>query len=467
MSRVIAIILAAGFGTRMKSAVAKVLHPVAGQPMVIYPVECVERIGVERVLLIVGHQAERVTEVLGDRKVEMIHQEPPRGTGHAVMQARGVLEGFRGTILILNGDTPLLREETVIELLSTHRRAQASLTLLTTHYQDPSGYGRIVRDTRGRIKRIVEEEEAGGQEKKIHEVNCGVYAVKGALLFTLLEKLSPGRTKGEYYLTDIVEEALRSRHRVEVVVAGDPAEVMGINTRIEMAAAEKIMRRRICERLMGEGVTILDPETAFLDAAVAAGQDTVIYPHVCIEGRTQIGEGCVIRSGARITESTISDRVIVNEFSVLSHAEVEEEAVIGPFAHLRPGAIIRKKAKIGNFVEVKKSEIGEGSKVNHLSYIGDSLVGKGVNIGAGTITCNFDGVKKSHTIIEDEVFVGSDTQFIAPVRVGRGAVIAAGSTITKDVPPGFLAISRARQKNIEGWGERRRRRIKKREKDNE
>jgi bifunctional UDP-N-acetylglucosamine pyrophosphorylase/glucosamine-1-phosphate N-acetyltransferase len=490
-----AILMAAGQGTRMRSKLVKVLHPIAGRPMLGYGLELASRCAGEAVVAVIGHQADKVKAAIEAQyasshaapsmpvrekgltahikagrgstspeapRVLIAEQAEQLGTGHAVMQARTVFERTRGgpaeTFLILNGDTPLLSETTVRDLIRLHQVDGAAVTLLTARVDDAKGYGRIVRQhgAEGRVARIVEERDATEVERVIREINVGTYVVDGAFLFKALDELRPQNAQQEYYLTDIVELAVRQGRQVSALVAPNADEALGINTRQQLAAAERIVRGHINARWMAAGVTLRDPERTWIDADVEIGQDTVLYPNVTLEGRTQIGQDCVIHSHTRIVDSVLGDRVTVQDSCVIREARLESDNTVGPFAHLRPGAVLRRSAKVGNFVEIKKAELGEGTKANHLSYLGDARIGKDVNIGAGTITCNYDGFKKHETIIEDEVFVGSDTQFVAPVTVGRGAIIAAGSTITTDVPANALSIARSQQVNRDGWAAKRR-----------
>jgi bifunctional UDP-N-acetylglucosamine pyrophosphorylase / glucosamine-1-phosphate N-acetyltransferase len=490
-----AILMAAGQGTRMRSKLVKVLHPIAGRPMLGYGLELASRCAGEAVVAVIGHQAAKVKAAIEAQyasghaapsmpvrekgltahvkagrgstspeapRVLIAEQAEQLGTGHAVMQARTVFERTRGgpaeTFLILNGDTPLLSETTVRDLIRLHQADGAAVTLLTARIDDAKGYGRIVRQhgAEGRVARIVEERDASEVERAIREINVGTYVVDGAFLFKALDELRPQNAQQEYYLTDIVELAVRQGRQVSALVAPNADEALGINTRQQLAAAERIVRGHINARWMAAGVTLRDPERTWIDADVEIGQDTVLYPNVTLEGRTQIGQDCVIHSHTRIVDSVLGDRVTVQDSCVIREARLESDNTVGPFAHLRPGAVLRRSAKVGNFVEIKKAELGEGTKANHLSYLGDARIGKDVNIGAGTITCNYDGFKKHETIIEDEVFVGSDTQFVAPVTVGRGAIIAAGSTITTDVPANALSIARSQQVNRDGWAAKRR-----------
>ncbi|GIW54425.1 MAG: bifunctional protein GlmU [Nitrospiraceae bacterium] len=473
-----AIVMAAGVGKRMKSKLAKVLHTVAGRPMILYVVELAERLAGAGVAVVVGHQAGRVRALLesrltGDRtasRTAIVEQPEQLGTGHAVLQAKPVFSASPrerpAAFLILNGDTPLLTEATVRELLRVHETDKATVTILTAVLDDATGYGRIVRsnpvgDNRPglldcRVLKIVEDRDASPEEKRLREVNVGTYVVDGGFLFEALNTLHPHNAQREYYLTDIVSLAVERGLRVSTVTLSDPDEGLGVNTREQLARAERAMRRQIRERWLDAGVTMRDPATTWIDAGVVIGPDTVLHPNVTLEGSTVIGEDCVIRSNVRLTDCVLGNRVEILEHCVLREARLEDDTTLGPFVHLRPGTVVRRKAKVGNFVEMKNTDLGEGSKANHLSYLGDTTVGKGVNIGAGTITCNYDGVRKYRTVIEDDVFVGSDTQLIAPVTVGRGAVVAAGTTVTQDVPADALAIARVPQVNREGWAARRR-----------
>ncbi len=453
-----AIILAAGRGTRMKSRLAKVLHPLAGRPMVSHVIDLVRSLEFEQAFLIVGHQAEAVSALAKEQGVTPLLQNPPLGTGDAVRKAAKALKDFRGPVLILNGDTPLLREETLRHFYDCYQKENATVGLLTVRLENPTGYGRIVRQTSGAIARIVEEKDATPKERLITEVNTGVYLCDASFLFEALAQVKSDNKQKEYYLTDIIGIAVsQGAHLVGVEAKRE--EVLGVNSRADLATVEEVMRKRINRHWMNEGVTMIDPAQVRIGSAVTIGSDTVIHPGVCLEGETVIGSGVQIYT-ARILDSEIADDVIIKDHCVIENAVIESGAAIGPFAHLRPGSLVRKGAKVGNFVEMKKTELGEGSKANHLSYLGDAIIGKGVNIGAGTITCNYDGYKKDQTIIEDGVFIGSDTQLIAPVRLGAGALIAAGTTVTEDVPPDALAISRCKQENRAEWAKKRRARQK-------
>ena len=455
MSEIHVVILAAGQGTRMKSALPKVLHPVAGQPMIRHVVETAETLAPASIAVIVGHQAEAVRALLdGRRGVQFAHQAPQLGTAHALQQAEPLLAGRSGTLVLLSGDVPLLRAATLRRLLDTHREARAAATVVTATVERPYGYGRIIR-VGGRIARIVEERDASPAQRRVREINSGIYAFDLAPLFDQLRSIATKNAQGEYYLTDLVALYRRRKLPVETVMVDDPAEIRGVNTRSELAEVSAIMRQNKNEELMAAGVTIVDPATTYIDPNVEVGPDTVIHPGVVIQGQSKVGSACEIHAYVRLTDSELADKVTINNFCVLVGARVAEGAAIGPFAHLRPASDVGPGAKVGNFVELKKTTIGQGSKVNHLSYLGDAKIGARVNVGAGTITCNYDGQKKHETVIDDGAFIGSDTQLIAPVRVGKGAYVGAGSSITEDVPDGALGIGRGRQTNVEGWVERR------------
>ncbi len=460
-----AIILAAGQGTRMKSSLPKVLHPVAGHPMLWYPVSAAHQVTSNPVAIVVGHGAEQVRAYIEGEKTSfdpyvIVEQTEQLGTGHAVQQAYPrVSEGLEPSpkqYLIMNGDTPLLQKDTLGALLDYHHSEKAVLTLLTTVVDEPQGYGRVVRDNNGAVARVVEERDASESQRNIREINVGTYVVEATFLKRALGQLRPQNAQGEFYLTDIIEIAVREGARVMAWSTSDNMETTGINTRVHLSLVEKEMRRRNGHRLMLEGVTIVDPDRVYIDEGVNVGQDTVLYPGVRLEGRTQIGKNCTIGANSTLKDSSIGDNVRIQDSCILTETQVHEDAVLGPFTHLRPGSVIHRKAKIGNYVELKNTQVGEGSKINHLSYLGDTSVGRNVNIGAGTITCNYDGYRKEHTYIEDDVFIGSDVQLIAPLVIGAGALIAAGTTVTEDVPSNALGISRVPQTNKEGTAARRR-----------
>lgn len=450
-----AIVLAAGEGKRMKSKTPKVLHCLGGVPILHYPLLLLETLHPAIGIVVVGHQADRVTKALEGKSVQTILQPEQKGTGDAVLKTLPLLKYFSGAVLILNGDTPLVSQDTLNVLLKTHRENAATVTLLTANLFNPKGYGRIIRgappagEQENTLDRIVEEKDATDEERKICEINSGTYVVESVFLFDALQKISPENQQKEYYLTDIVKIAKDAGKKVIAVLTHEE-EVLGINSRADLAAAEAIVQKKIAQHWMNAGVTLIDPSRIRIDAEVTIGPDTVLHPGVSLEGKTKIGEGCVIHAG-RIKDSQLDDHVLIQAFCVIEAAQIESGVTVGPFAHLRPLTILRKGSKVGNFVEIKKSELGEGAKANHLTYLGDATVGKRVNIGAGTITCNYDGKKKHQTIIEDDVFIGSDTQFVAPVTIGSGSLIAAGSTVTKDVAPDSLVISRGVQTTKAGW----------------
>lgn len=454
MSKLAAIILAAGKGTRMKSSVPKVLHPVSGLPMLAYPVNVLKGLKAEKVVVVVGHGAEAVRTAFDASGVSFVLQKDQLGTGHAVMCALKGLRGFNGDVLILSGDVPLITAETVKGLLKLHRAGagkKPALSLVTMLLDSPKGYGRIVRDEYGSVDRIVEEKDCSAPQREINEVNAGVYLAEADFLRKNVKKLGNSNAQGEYYLPDLVELASAAGRKVKALTHLNSNEVMGINNRVELAKANRLMRLRKAEELMYAGVTIIDPETAYIDSFVKIGQDTTIYPCVHLTGETVIGSGCVVEEGSRISGSVIGDSTTIKSHSVIEDSVLGRDVVVGPFARLRPGNSISDQVRIGNFVEVKKTTFGKGSKAGHLSYLGDSVIGAGVNIGAGTITCNYDGYSKHTTVIQDGVFVGSDTQLVAPVTVGKGAYIGSGTTVTRDVPAGSLVITRAGEKVVAGW----------------
>ena len=445
MANIYAVILAAGQGTRMKSKLYKVLHPVCGKPMVQHVVDHIETLDVERIVTIVGHGAELVKEQLGN-KSEYALQAEQLGTAHAVQQAESALGNEEGTTLVICGDTPLIRPETMQALLAHHNELNAKATILTAVADNPTGYGRIIRDENGQVSQIVEQKDANDEQKLVTEINTGTYCFDNKALFETLKLVGNDNAQGEYYLPDVIEILQKQGEVVAAYVTPDFNETLGVNDRVALAEAETLMQARIQETHMRNGVTILAPNSTSISADAIIGRDTVLKPGVVIEGKTVIGEDCIIGPNSQITNSTIGERTEIKQ-SVLTDSVVGNDTAVGPFAHLRPQAQLGNDVKIGNFVEVKKSVIEDDSKVSHLSYIGDAKVGKGVNIGCGSITVNYDGKNKFETVIEDNVFIGCNSNLVAPVKVGEGAFVAAGSTITKDVPADSLAIARARQEN--------------------
>ena len=455
MENIATIILAAGKGTRMKSDLVKVLHPILGLPMLSYTIYLsLHHIKAEKTIVVVGHQADQIKERFQTPQINFVLQREQLGTGHAVLQALPLLQGFTGTALILCGDVPLVKAETLRSFIDTFLGNDSTIAVLTAVVKDPYGYGRIIRGPEGWLERIVEEKDASDEESLIREINTGIFCVRSAFLMEGLKEIGKENVQGEYYLPDLVEVARKRDLRCSAHMVANPVEVMGINTRVDLATATEALRQEKVKELMLSGVTIIDPRTTYLDRTVEIGKDTTLYPNCTLQGRTRIGERCVIEPNSKISDTEIGDGVTIRSYSVITESRIEDGASIGPFAHLRPLSEVKAKAKIGNFVEVKKSIIGKGSKVNHLAYIGDSLIGEEVNIGAGTITCNYDGFEKHQTIIGDRVFVGSNVELVAPVKVGNRSSIGAGTTVTKDVPEGALAISRVEQKNIRGWSKK-------------
>jgi len=434
--------MAAGLGTRMKSRRAKVLHELGGAPLIAYVVRAAQALEPRSIITILGHQAEEVERAVLAEVGELasfVIQEKQRGTGDAVESARRVLEDSDSLVLVLSGDVPMIRVETLQKLIEHHNNTGAACSILSVRLENPTGYGRIIRDNNGEFRKIVEQRDATEDERLVREINSGIYCFEATALFDALRKVEPKNDQGEYYLTDVAEIILASGGTVSVYLVNDPREVSGVNTRAELAEFENLVRRSAIRRLMIEsGVTFIDPSHAYISADAQIGRDTIIHPNVTIEGKTVIGEGCVIRAGARITNSRLGDNVTVKDHSVIVDSQVESNCSVGPFAHLRMNALLEEKATVGNFVEVKKSRLKRGAKAMHLTYLGDATIGERTNIGAGTVTCNYDGVNKHETIIEDDVKIGSDTMLVAPVRVGARSKTGAGSVITKDVPPDSL-----------------------------
>lgn len=463
MKRLDIVILAAGLGTRMKSDTIKILHRAAGRTLIDYVLDLAHGITDTRPILVVGHQRKDVQDACGDR-VEYCIQDEQLGTGHAVLQAESILSG-RGFsdshVLVLSGDVPLTRPETLQALIEEHVSSGNAVTLLSMRPDDPALYGRVVRDGEGGVRQIVEAKDASPEQLEIGEVNAGIYLFDEQFLYDSLHTVGTDNAQGEYYLTDVVEMAASTGRGAGALVAPDPIEAFGVNSRADLAHVENELRRRRIEHLMTEGVTFRNPSTVVIDSLVEIGSDSIVYNGVCIEGATRIGKGCIIETGVVLRHCVIGDRVHLKSGTVAEKATIGSDSTVGPNAHLRPETVLDERVKIGNYVETKKATFGRGAKASHLSYIGDAEIGADVNIGAGTITCNYDGVRKHRTILEDGVFIGSDTQLVAPVKVGAGAYVGAGSTITKDVPPDSLAMSRVPQKIHPEWASRRREEQKK------
>lgn len=445
------VILAAGRGKRMNSSKPKVLHEILGRPMLQYVIEAVRPLKPRDIVVVIGNGADLVRTSLKDEGLTFVVQNKLLGTGNALASAKKRL-GDNDTILVLNGDCPLITAKTLKGLLRRHRRYRNELSLLSFIDNTLSGYGRIMRNEEGRVVGVVEDKHATSSEKKVNELNGGVYVMEASML-SLLNRIKKNASTGEYYLTDIVGIASRRGRRLDAYHC-PPEEIRGVNTREELQRVSDILNRRLISKWMNRGVTFIDPDTTLVHPDVSIGKDTVIYPNTYLEGRTTIGRNCVIYPGTRIYESTLGDNVTIKDNTLIEESKIGDKTTVGPFAHLRPHSIIGRGVKIGNFVEIKKARIGDGTKTSHLSYLGDAEIGKDVNIGAGTITCNYDGQNKHKTTIESGVFIGSDCQLVAPVTIGRGAYVAAGATITRNVPAGALAISRVRQKNLEGWANR-------------
>ena len=453
------VILAAGLGTRMKSDKAKVLHPVAGRPMIDYAVGAARALGSARVVCVLGHQADAVRAAVETRfgagSIEVAIQAEQRGTGHAVLMTEELLGNHDGLVLILYGDTPLLSQQVLERLVQG--ASSTTLTMMTARLPDPRGYGRVVRDGSGKFVRIVEEKDATPEQKRIDEINAGIYCGPARFFFDVLRSVGSNNAQGEIYLTDVMERAARELTVVTISAGAD--EVMGCNDRLDVAKADRVIRLRLAEALMRAGVAVRDPERLYVEPGIEVGRDTALGPGVELRGKVKIGANCIIEQGAVITDCTLGDRVHVKPYCVLSESTVANNAQIGPWCHIRPGSVIEDDVHLGNFVETKKTRMGRGAKANHLTYLGDADVGSKVNVGCGTITCNYDGYVKSKTVIGDGAFIGSDTQLVAPVTVGAGAVTAAGTTVYKDVPPGALALTRPEMAVVEGWAERKRQKM--------
>lgn len=455
MTDIHVVILAAGKGTRMKSALPKVLHKIGGITLIERVVRTASGLEPASITIVVGHGADQVRDSLSRQdSVRFVAQERQLGTGHALLQTRSILEGKAGTVVLLSGDVPLLRVESLQALLAAHNTAGAAATVITANMARPFGYGRIVR-TNGRLTKIVEERDATPAQKALTEINSGIYAFELAPLFPALDSIGKANKQGEYDLPDLVAIHRKQSRVVETWTVESAGEIRGINSRTELAEVTSMVRQQKNEELMAAGVTLIDPATTYVDADVVVGPDTVIYPCVYLEGSTKIGAACEIHSGTRLVNSTIGDRVCIRNHTVVTDSTVESGAFLGPFAHVRPGSQVGEDAHVGNFVELKKTSMGNGAKANHLAYLGDATIGEKTNVGAGTITCNYDGEKKHRTVIGANVFVGSNSTLVAPVTLADGSYIAAGSAVTADVPAGALAIGRARQENKDGWVKKR------------
>jgi len=451
------VILAAGLGTRMKSRQAKVLHRAGGDTLVGHVVNtALESARAERIFVVVGHQADKVREAVGPRGVGFIEQTEQKGTGHAVLCGRDQLALLGGLLVICYGDCPLVRKETIAGLIQQQANSSAAATLISTYLEDPTGYGRVIRDAHGNVKAIVEQKAANSEQLRVREINAGIYCFNAELFWKHAHEIQPNSVANEYYLTDMVEILIRAGHAIQPYVIDDPGELLGINTRVELAAVDRIFRERTVRDLMLSGVTIERPETVTIDAQVKIGMDSVVEPFTRILGSTEIGENCRIGACSIVSNSRLADDAEVLPFSHIADSTLERGAHAGPFARLRMQSQVEAKAVVGNFVELKKTRLGRKSKAQHLAYLGDSTIGEGANIGAGTITCNYDGVKKSPTTIGDGAFIGSNSTLVAPVEIGPGSYIAAGSVITQQVPEDALGIGRSRQAVKPGWAKAKR-----------
>ncbi|WP_058305646.1 bifunctional UDP-N-acetylglucosamine diphosphorylase/glucosamine-1-phosphate N-acetyltransferase GlmU [Gracilibacillus massiliensis] len=452
MSNRYAIVLAAGKGTRMKSTLYKVLHPVLGKPMVQHVVDQLKRLDLASITTVVGFGAEKVQEQLGENS-QFVIQEEQLGTGHAVQQAEKYLANKQGTTIVVCGDTPLLTNQTLQSVIDHHEEQKAAVTILTAHAENPTGYGRIVRNADNQVSKIVEQKDASEEEQKIQEINTGTYCFDNELLFKALKKVSNDNAQGEYYLPDVIQIAQEEKQKVVAYQTEEFTETIGVNDRVALSQAETFMKKRINEQHMRNGVTLIDPNNTYIGADVKIGTDVIIEPGTVIKGDTTIENEAIIGPHTEIKDCHIGQGTVLRH-SVATSSYIGKRVQAGPFAHIRPEASIGDDAKIGNFVEIKKSKIDNGSKVPHLSYIGDAEIGSGVNIGCGAITVNYDGKNKFKTTIEDDVFIGCNANLIAPVRIGKGALIAAGSTIHQDVPGDALSIGRAKQVNKEEYAKK-------------
>ena len=454
------ILMAAGQGTRMRSGLPKVLHPLCGKPLFLHALATARELNPSRIALVIGHGAEQVRLAYSANDASWVIQEQQLGTGHAVLCAENAFHDFTGDVVILSGDVPLIRARTLRAMIEHHRRQKAALTLLTAVLDQPKGYGRILRDERGRLVSIVEEKDAGDAQRKIHEVNAGVYVASAQFVFAALSGVKNHNQQGEYYLPDIVALGLDQGKVIETMRVDDAREMMGVNTREELAVMEKTLRESINQKWMLAGVTLEDPETTYIDEDVSIGKDTVIGPNTHLKGKTVIGERCQIDGSAFLTDAAVGDEVHLRFSVVMSHCRIARGAIIGPFAHLRPGTDLGANVHIGNFVETKEAKLGEGTKANHLTYLGDVTIGRDTNVGAGTITCNYDGFHKYKTEIGERVQVGSDTTLVAPIKLGDDVYVATASTVRHDVPAGALVFNQRDEQVREGWTEQKRRKMK-------
>lgn len=453
MSDLITVILAAGQGTRMKSKLPKVLHKAGGKPMLQHVIDAAKGAGAKRSIAVVGFQAEMVRAAIS-ADTEIVVQAEQLGTGHAVLQAAEALKDETGTVMVLCGDTPLLTADMLRSFWEAHCKSGAKATVLTAVMPDATGYGRVIRSADGMLQKIVEHKDATEAERKIREVNSGIYCFDKEALFSALAEVECHNAQGEYYLPDVLDILGSRGEKIAACAVDDYESTLGVNSRIQLVQAEKILRARKNNELMEQGVTLMDSATTYIDAEVVVGSDTVIYPGTWLEGRTVIGSGCEIGPNCRLTDVKVGDNAVVS-FTYAHECELEQGVTVGPYVHIRPNTVLKKQVHVGNFVEVKNSNIGEGTKLPHLSYIGDCDMGSQVNMGCGAITVNYDGMIKHRTVVGDNAFIGCNTNLVAPVTVGDGAYVGAGSTVTKEVPPGCLAVARARQKNISDWADKR------------
>jgi len=449
MNQKFAVVLAAGQGTRMKSKLYKVLHKVCGKPMVQHIVDKLRNISVDEIAVVVGHGAEAVKQQLGS-DIKYAFQEQQLGTAHAMLMCKDLLKDKVGTTIVVTGDTPLIKEETLRGLMQHHLQVHAAATVLTTVLDDATGYGRIVRNHQSHVERIVEHKDATEEERKIGEISTGIFCFDNQKLFAALAEVRNDNVQGEYYLPDVIEILTKQNEMISAYQTDDPEEGMGVNDRVQLSYAEQVMRRRINEGHMKNGVTLIDPATTYIEADVVIGRDSVIEPGTHLRGKTVVGEDCVVGPQADLTDTIVENEVHI-QYTVVQQSTIRNVASVGPFAYVRPGSDIGEHTKVGDFVELKNTILGNGSKVSHLSYLGDATVGQHVNVGCGTITVNYDGVKKHRTIIGDNAFIGCNANLIAPVQIGDGAYVAAGSTINQDVPEQSMAIARERQTNKEGY----------------